>query len=128
MRASALPRMDGVSIVPVLRGAPRLARERIFWHYPHYSPQLGRPAAAVRERDWKLIRFFGGGREELYNLSSDMGETNDRTAAEPAIARRLSSALTAWLNETGAQLPTPNPQYDAAREWQAGQPIGPVPK
>jgi arylsulfatase A len=126
--ASRLPRMDGVNIAPVLRGASRLDRERVFWHYPHYSPQLGRPAAAVRERDWKLIRFFGDGREELYNLRDDLAEKNDRAAAEPALRARLSTALTAWLRDTDAQLPAPNPKYDVAREWEAGQPIGPVPK
>ena len=124
----SLPAMDGLSLVPLLQGEKRLKRDCIYWHYPHYSPQLGRPSAAVRERDWKLIRFFEDGHEELYNLRDDIGEQRDESARQNATARRLSGRLSAWLRETGARLPTPNPNYDPAREGEQGAPMGPVPK
>jgi len=124
----ALPRMDGASLLPLLGGARRLERERVYWHYPHYSPQGGRPSAAVRERDWKLIRFFEDGREELYDLRRDVGEQRDLAAVESATAQRLSRHLTEWLRETGARLPTPNPKHDPAREREPGPPMGPVPQ
>ncbi len=120
--------VDGSSLLPLLKGRARLDRERIYWYYPHYSPQLGRPSAAVRERDWKLIRFFEDGREELYNLARDLGEEHNLAEAESAVAKRLSGRLTRWLRETGARLPAPNPKYDPAREREAGPPMGPVPK
>jgi arylsulfatase A len=125
---ASLPRMDGSSIAPVLHGAKRLKRDRIYFYYPHYSPQLGRPSAAVRERDWKLIRFFEDGHEELYNLARDISEKDDLAQKEPATAKRLSGLLTAWLEETGAKLPTRNPNYDPARESEQGTPMGPVVK
>jgi hypothetical protein len=34
--------------------------------------------------------------------------------------------LEAWLRETGAQIPAKNPQYDPAREFAVGEPMGPV--
>ena len=128
VRGAPVPRMDGMSLLPLLRGSKRLNRERIYWHYPHYSPQLGRPSAAVREGDWKLLRFFEDGHEELYNLRRDVGEQQDLSARESATAQRLSAHLTAWLKQTGARLPTPNPKYDPAREREPGPPMGPVPK
>ena len=123
----SLPKMDGVSLATALRGK-KLGRERIYWYYPHYSPQLGRPSVAVRERDFKLIRFFEDGHEELYNLRTDIAEKEELSAREPAIAKRLSQCLTGWLQETGAQLPKQNPDYDSAREREPGTPMGPVPK
>ena len=45
---------DGVSLVPLLEGKGSIADRQLFWHYPHYSNQGGRPACAVRAGDWKL--------------------------------------------------------------------------
>ncbi|MBI4875993.1 MAG: sulfatase [Acidobacteria bacterium] len=125
--AKALPRMDGLDLRPLLEGKPRLERDRLYWHFPHYSPQLGLPSAAVRERDWKLIRFFEDGREELFNLRDDLGETRDLARQQSDVRQRLSAQLTAWLKETGALLPVQNSNYDPAREREAGAPMGPVP-
>lgn len=120
-----LPKMDGRSFVGALRGRPGKVRD-LFWHYPHYSPQLGRPAAAIRNGDDKLILFFEEGRVELYNLREDLGETKDLAAAQPAKAAAMRKRLEAWLRETGAQIPAKNPQYDPAREFEIGEPMGPL--
>ena len=45
---------DGVSIAPVLKGDD-LARDAIFWHFPHYGNQGGTPGSSVRAGDYKLI-------------------------------------------------------------------------
>ncbi len=128
VRRGSLPAMDGASLAPLFHGAEQLKRDRLFWHFPHYSPQLGRPSAAVRERDLKLIRFYEDGHEELYNLRDDIGEQRELSRQDQAAARRLSAGLTGWLRQTGAQLPTQNPNYDPAREREQGAPMGPVPK
>ena len=101
---------DGRSFGPLLRGEP-YERGPVFWHYPHYSNQGGEPAAAVREGDWKLIKFYDGSREELYNLSDDLSEANDLATKEPAVASRLRLALDTWAEEIGCAIPRPNP-YD----------------
>lgn len=103
-----------------------MRREEVFWHYPHYSPQLGKPSAAVRRGDDKLILFFEDHRTELYNLKDDIGETRDLAAEQPGKARELRRRLEAWLRETNAQLPAANPNYDPARERETGPPSGPV--
>lgn len=124
--ASALPRMDGRSFTPLLRGKPSLGRAEVFWHYPHYSPQLGTPSAAVRRGDDKLILFFEDQHVELYNLKDDIGETRDLAREQPAKAAALRRRLEEWLRETGAQLPAPNPRFDPSREREVGPPSGPT--
>jgi len=125
--ATSTAAMDGRSLVPLLRGASRFAQARDnFWHYPHYSPQLGKPAAAIRRGDDKLILFFEDNRVELYNLKADIGESRDLAAAQPAKAAQLRARLEQWLKETKAQVPRPNPNYDPARERESGPPMGPA--
>ena len=96
---------DGVSLAPLLKGADRLEREAIYWHYPHYSPQGGRPGGAVRAGDWKLIEFYEDGRGELYNLREDIGEKNDLAARMPDKAAELRKLLADWRKAVGAQMP-----------------------
>mgnify|MGYP001017861875 CR=1 FL=1 len=127
LAGAALPGPDGRSFVKALRGAPGIGRTEIFWHYPHYSPQLGRPAAAIRRGHDKLILFFEDNRVELYDLKSDLGEQHDLAAAQPKKAAFLRQRLEAWLRDTKAQIPQRNPKFDPARERETGPPTGPVP-
>jgi len=103
--------LDGVSFVPLLHGKTTLGRSELFWHYPHYWNGKGAlpvtPYSVVRSTDWKLIRFYETGREELYNLRDDPSEQHDLAAAQPQRARQLSNRLDAWLKEVGAQMPVP---------------------
>jgi len=118
--------MDGRSFAGALRGRAGKARD-VFWHYPHYSPQLGRPAAAMRNGEDKLILFFEDSRVELYNLREDMGEKRDLAREQPGKAAAMRKRLEAWLAATGAQIPVKNANYDAARELVMGEATGPVP-
>jgi len=104
--------VDGTSIVPLLRGGDSLARESIFWHYPHYGNQGGTPGCSIRKGDWKLIEFFEDGRVELYNLREDVGEAYDLAAALPELAERLRRELHDWQQEVEAAIPQVNPNYD----------------
>ncbi len=108
--------VDGESLVPLLRGAGKLARDAIYWHYPHYHPGGATPYSAVRAGDSKLIEFFEDERVELYNLREDQAETRDLAAAMPEKAAALRAQLRAWRTRVGAQLPTTNPAYDPAKD------------
>ncbi len=102
---------DGVSLLPALRGE-QLPERDLFWHYPHYSNQLGRPGGAVRRGDWKLIEFYDDASRELYDLSSDIGEGNNVIEQHADLAAALAQALDAWRNSVGAVSPKPNPNFD----------------
>ena len=105
--------VDGTSLLPILRGG-RAAQRPLFWHYPHYSDQGGRPAGAVREGDWKLIEFYEDGRLELFHLVNDPGEQRNLVRAESGRAKKLHALLADWRRTVDAAMPSPNPQYDAA--------------
>jgi arylsulfatase A-like enzyme len=101
-------KVDGASLVPLLRDAnATLARDAIYWHYPHYHPGGATPYGAVRARDWKLVEFFEDNHIELYNLKDDEGEQRDLAATEAERARALREQLHAWRRALGAQMPTP---------------------
>ncbi len=106
-------KVDGVSLRPVLRGEGDLAPRALYWHYPHYSNQGGRPGSSVRQGDYKLVEFFEDGRRELYNLKKDAGETRNLVEEQPEKAKELASKLDAWRHEVGARTMKPNPDYVA---------------
>ena len=60
--------IDGVSIFPVLQGRGEINREALYWHYPHFSNQGGRPGGAIRQGEYKLIERYEDGTLQLYNL------------------------------------------------------------
>ena len=68
----------------------------------------------MRAGDWKLIHYWEDGRNELYNLGADIGETNDLARAESKRTAELWAQLQAWLKATGARIPQPNPEYQPA--------------
>jgi arylsulfatase A-like enzyme len=116
LEAAGLPLLpvqhrDGMSILPLIRGAERLGREAVFWHYPHYSNQGGTPGSSIRAGDLKLIEFFETGKLELYDLAADPEEKRDLAPADPGTSRRLHGMLKEWRKSAGARLPEPNPDY-----------------
>jgi arylsulfatase A len=102
--------VDGVSLAPLLKGET-IKRDALFWHYPHYSNQGGRPGHAVRSGNYKLIEFYENGRQELFDLLKDAGESRNLIEAKPEVAEELREKLVAWRKEVGARLMKPNPDY-----------------
>lgn len=108
---------DGVSFAPVLRGERKdLPREALYWHYPHYHTEGATPYGAVLKGPWKLIEFYEDSRTELYNLEQDVSEQHDLSMREPERRRELLAHLREWRAKVGAQMPTPNPNYDSAKD------------
>ena len=117
--------VDGVSLISLIRDRKPLAERPLFWHYPHYSNQLGRPAGAVRQGDFKLVELYENNRLELYNLAKDIGEKNNLADKMPDKTKQLHAMLKDWRASVGAQMPTANPNYDPKREdfgywWRTG--------
>jgi arylsulfatase A-like enzyme len=104
-------KIDGVSIAPLLRGEAMERGDVLYWHYPHYSNQGGRPGGAIRSGEMKLIEFYETGRRELYDLSRDTGETRNLAGERPEVVQLLASNLNRWLQSVDAQMMKPNPKY-----------------
>ena len=75
--------IDGISLVPQLRGAKSLDREALYWHYPHYSNQGGFPSGADDSGFGTIVHEF----QHLINASRRLYE-NDAVEFEDV-----------WLNE-----------------------------
>jgi len=104
--------MDGVSLVPLMERGGTFEERPIFWHYPHYSNQGGKPGAAVRMGKYKLIDFFEDNNVELYDLESDIGEQHDLSDGMPEKTKELLKILHNWQEEVDARMMDQNPGYD----------------
>ncbi len=107
--------VDGVSLVPLLRGSGDFPTRPLFWHYPHYANQGGFPGGAVRLGRWKLLERFEDGRVHLYDLLDDPSETNDLARAYPQRVAQLRGLLHQWYREVGARFLRPKP--GGPRPW-----------
>ncbi len=105
--------VDGVSILPLLNNpnAEGYFNRPVFWHYPHFSNQLGRPAGAVRLGNYKLVELYESGKLELYNLSEDISEDNDLSGVLKDKTFEMHRLLSEWRISVDAQMPVPNPDY-----------------
>ncbi|MFV8280768.1 sulfatase [Christiangramia marina] len=95
---------SGRSIKNVLQGKS-FSKRNLYWHYPHYSPQGGKPASAIRSGDWKLIHFYENDTYELYNLMSDPEEKTDLASLKLDLVNELKTELENYLNSIGASFP-----------------------
>ncbi len=102
--------IDGVSLAPILSGGTNAARP-LFWHYPHYSNQGGKPGGAIREGDFKLIEFYETGRVELFDLKSGENRNLAEDPMHTARVKAMVGKLDTWRIKTGAQMMQPNPAY-----------------
>jgi arylsulfatase A-like enzyme len=105
--------VDGKSIVPLLlKPEKKEDYERpLFWHYPHFSNQLGRPAGSVRMGDFKLVELYETGTLELYNLKEDISESNNLSEKMKDKTTEMYKLLADWRKSVNAQMPVPNPDY-----------------
>ena len=101
--------IDGTSVKPLLF-KQTIKRDYIYWHYPVYHHDV--PAAAIRNKEWKLVKNLVNGSFSLYNLKVDIGETTDLSAVFPDKANELQMALSIWQSEVNATFPAENKDFD----------------
>jgi len=107
--------VDGVSLLPLLKGQPTMPHPPLVWHYPHYHGSTWTPGAAIRDGDWKLIEFYEFDLVELFNLRDDEREQRDLSRAMPEKTAELRSHLRTWQIERRAKMPQPNPEFVSPR-------------
>ena len=78
--------LDGIDLLPVLRGNSRVIDRTYFWR--NYSQD------AVRERNWKFFR--DGEVSRLFDLSVDQREQADFSEKHPDVLQRLMRAFDKW--------------------------------
>jgi len=110
--------VDGKSIIPLLLQPDKKqdAERPLFWHYPHFSNQLGRPAGSVRVGDFKLVELYETGNLELYNLKEDISESKDLSKKMNRKTQEMHKMLNDWRESVNAQMPVPNPNYKPSKK------------
>lgn len=108
--------LDGISLLPLMRGNNEKEREALYWHYPHYHQEGAVPYSSVRMGDWKLIENFETNTFELYNLKDDISESKDLKYERPEIVAKLKGQLNSWREEVSAQYAVPNKNFDKKKE------------
>jgi arylsulfatase A-like enzyme len=106
--------IDGCSFAQGLLSG-RFDQRDIFWHFPHYTNQGGRPSGAMRSGDWLLVEFYDAENAELFNLASDVSERCDLAHLHPDMVLSMRASLDQWRRDNNAQLNVPNPDCDEAR-------------
>jgi arylsulfatase A-like enzyme len=122
--------VEGGSLNSVLAdpgsGTVKRRREALTFHFPHYDKDRLGPASAIIANNFKLLRVYEGDRRMLFDLRSDMSESDDLSASHPDLVRKLDQQLKAYLQSVDAKLPTkrlagaPAPD-DAKRSGRGGR-------
>jgi arylsulfatase A-like enzyme len=88
---------DSVSLMSELLGTAKTAAREATVH------QSAGGDLAIRQGPWKLI-FLKNGKRELYNLQTDLSETNDVLSANTAVAAKLTALMQSYI-ERGRSTP-----------------------
>ncbi len=84
---SAIPPMQGQSLLPILRGEDYERRDPIYWNW--------RRGKAVRRGNYRLVSD-NEDPWELYDMRVDRTETNDLAAERPELVNELSALYKTW--------------------------------
>jgi len=79
--------MEGVSLRPALEGRALARTQPLFWEHEGNR--------AVRSGNWKLVSTYPDA-WELYDMSADRVERNDRAARHPDLVKTLAAEWDAW--------------------------------
>jgi arylsulfatase A-like enzyme len=100
---SNTPAIEGRSFLPTLLGEAQPAEDRdLFFHRREGGERYGGLIInAIRRGDWKLLQNSPFAPQEMYNLSDDPVEKNDRAHANRQKFRELAAALRVQVQRGG---------------------------
>jgi arylsulfatase A-like enzyme len=102
------PTIDGQSILPTLLGKPQKPHEFFYWEFHEKGSKQ-----AVRMGDWKAVRLATDKPLELYNLKTDLGETNNVAKAHADVVTKIETYLKTARTDSPKwplKLPTDKPE------------------
>lgn len=77
--------IDGISYVPTLMGKEQVSHEYLFWSYENKK--------AIRQGKWKAVVPGKDQALELYDLESDIGETQDLADEHPQLVNEFRAII-----------------------------------
>ena len=82
--------LDGIDLSPFIKGqVSGSPRDALFWS--------NGPNIAVRHGDWKLVKSYDN--TWLFNLASDIGESNNLAKTKPEIVEQLETLYRDWRSQ-----------------------------
>jgi arylsulfatase A len=83
---------DGISFLPSLLGKKQKERDYLYWEFHEQGGKM-----AVRMDNWKAVKLnidkVPQGETELYDLSADIGETNNIASSRPDIVKKMEEVM-----------------------------------
>ena len=100
--------IDGVDLSGVLAGGGPADRgdSAVVIHYPHRSPQGGFPSGTIINGKSKLIQSYDHGGIEVFDLGTDIGESNDLERDDLFQTETMRVKLHQYLDRTNSPVPT----------------------
>jgi arylsulfatase A-like enzyme len=77
--------VDGISYLPTLLGKDQKEHDYLYWEF--------KTQRAVRMGKWKAVQKSPKDEIEVYDLSTDLGETKDVAAANPNVVKKAQAAF-----------------------------------
>ncbi|MGL5637668.1 MAG: sulfatase-like hydrolase/transferase, partial [Bacteroidales bacterium] len=103
---------DSKSFVQALKGKSINKKRPLYWHYPNdwgeRGNECGAPSSAVISGDLKLIHYYESGKNELFNIRTDIGERNNLLLSGDLYkkeAQKLAKLLSDQLRRTSSPMP-----------------------
>lgn len=90
-------RLEGVNLLPILRGEAPAMERTLFWRIR--TP--ARQQLAARRGPWKLL--VDGGQLLLFDLQKDMGEKNDLALKRPDLVAELRRRILEWEKDVDSE-------------------------
>ena len=98
-------KLDGFNMLPVLQGKQKSSRTEMFWEWPSVYQ-------AARVGNYKWVSYVPRGnkdnrppKEELFDLSSDAGETRNLAGEKPDVLASVKARFAQWQAEMEAAEP-----------------------
>ena len=111
---------DGVSLLPLLKDLTHQLHRKgdgIYGFFPHGPVTVS--GVSLRTQNWKFIRRFSSCHlekkilsSELFDLSKDIGETENLSEIHVELVNRFNDQIDEFLRSTNSLVPIPNPAYN----------------
>jgi hypothetical protein len=100
-------KLDGLNLLPAWKGEAALPERALFWRFNFPPGREELYKNAIREGDWKLVKNWecaadgqrSAGTPKLIDLSKDIAETSDQSAAQPDRTAALRGKWERWNEE-----------------------------